>query len=185
MKRSIVLKGVAGLLVIASSITFAADVHQHGLAQAAVVVEGKTLTVSFRAPLMDILGTEQPPKDAASRARYRERLQQLTPPAPMPAAQCVLEEETRTGVDVLFPAEAQGHDSHDHDHDHHHDDHDHDHQDVEVEWTFLCQSPRALAAVHLPFLTTFSSLTTEVVLLLPEGQGAVRLAPGDTDISLE
>ena len=186
MKISAPLKGVAAALFLAGAGTaLAAGVHQHGLAHAAVVVEGATLSVSFRAPLMDVLGTEQPPGDAASRARYRDRLERLTAPLPAPAAQCRISAETRTTVDTLFPASAS---HHDHEHGHEHGDehnHEHGHQDVEAEWVFQCDTPSALTSVTLPFLDTFSGLSTEVVTLLPAGQGALRLAPGDTRIPLE
>jgi len=176
------LKGVAAALLVAGTGTaFAADVHQHGLAHAAVVVEGATLSVSFRAPLMDVLGTERPPGDAASRARYRDRLQRLSAPLPAPAAQCELSAETRTTVDTLFPA-SESHHGHEHGHEHNHE---HGHQDVEAEWVFQCDTPKELTSVTLRFLDTFSGLTTEVVTLLPAGQGALRLAPGDTRIPLE
>ena len=66
-----------------------------------------------------------------------------------------------------------------------HDDHHDEHQDVEAEWHFVCLHPDALNMVSLPFLNTFSSLTTEVVLLLPSGQNALRLAPGNPRIPLE
>ena len=60
MKRFVRLECLAGLgfglLMLLSNLANAAGVHQHGLADAAVVVEGQSLTVSFRAPLMDILG---------------------------------------------------------------------------------------------------------------------------------
>ncbi len=168
-------KGAAAALFMVSTTVLAADVHQHGLAQAAVVVEGETLTVSFRAPLMDIIGTERPPGDAASRARYRDRLRQVTAPVPASRAQCEPSDETRTTIDALFPVSGT-HEDHDHGHRHH---------DVEAEWTFQCRTPAELDQVTLPFLETFSGLTTEVVLLLPAGQSAVRLAPGDTRIPLE
>ena len=186
MKISVRLKGVAmALLVAGTGNAFAAGVHQHGLAHAAVVVEDTTLSVSFQAPLMDVLGTEQPPGDAASRARYRDRLQRLSAPLPAPAAQCRLSAQTRTTVDILFPTSAS---HHDHEHgDEHGDEHNHEHghQDVEAEWVFQCDTPSELTSVTLPFLDTFSGLTTEVVTLLPAGQGALRLAPGDTRIPLE
>lgn len=173
MKKFVLLESLVGLLLLAGNPAVAAEVHQHGLAEAAVVVEGQSLTVSFRAPLMDILGTEQPPVDAAARVRYEDRLKQVSEPQPSAQADCTLSHETRTGVAVLFP------DSYQHDHDHEH------HADVEADWTFQCQSPDRLTDVTLPFLATFSGLTTEVILLLPAGQGALRLAPGDTRIPLE
>lgn len=175
MKKFVLLESLAGLLLLAGNPAVAAEVHQHGLAEAAVVVEGQSLTVSFRAPLMDILGTEQPPVDAAARVRYEDRLKQVSEPEPSAPADCTLSHETRTGVAALFP------DSPQHDHDHEHD----PHADMEAEWTFQCQSPDKLTDVTLPFLVTFSGLTTEVILLLPDGQGALRLAPGDTRIPLE
>ena len=182
MKRFVRLECLAGLglglLMLLGNPAAAAGVHQHGLADAAVVVEGHSLTVSFRAPLMDILGTEQPPVDAAARVRYADRLKQVSEPQLPAAAGCRLSHETRSGVAALFPESQQ----HDHEHEHH--EHDH-HADVEAEWTFQCQSPDKLTTVSLPFLAIFSSLTTEVVLLLPDGQGALRLTPGDTRIPLE
>lgn len=182
MRMSATRKGAAAALFMVSTTVLSADVHQHGLAQAAVVVEGETLTVNFRAPLMDIIGTEQPPGDAASRARYRDRLQEVTAPVPTSRAQCALSDEARTTVDALFPvSETHG----DHDHEHHDHGHGDGHRDVEAEWTFRCRAPSELNEVTLPFLDTFSGLTTEVVLLLPAGQDAVRLAHGDTRIPLE
>ena len=177
MKRFALRETVVGLSLLASLPALAAGVHQHGLAEAAVVVEGESLTVSFRAPLMDILGTEQPPADAAARVRYEDRLKQVSEPLPSEAAECRLNHATRSTVASLFPDV----DAHDHDHDH---DHGH-HVDVEAEWTFQCRSPGELTRITLPFLDTFSGLTTEVVLLLPQGQGALRLAPGDIRIPLE
>lgn len=183
-------KWLGCLLLSCSVAATAATVHQHGLAEAAVVVDGEQLTISFRAPLMDILGTEQPPADTPARARYQTRLAQITAPQPSPAAQCEPVRAATSSVDRLFP-EQEGHHSHDH-HDHgnddqqdaHHEGHSH-HQDVENEWTFSCASVEQLKAVVLPFLDSFPSLTTEVVLLLPAGQNALRLAPGETRISLE
>ncbi|WP_372635877.1 DUF2796 domain-containing protein [Alcanivorax jadensis] len=176
MKKLVLLESLIGLLLLVGNPVVAAEVHQHGLADAAVVVEGQSLTVSFRAPLMDILGTEQPPVDAAAQVRYEDRLKQVSEPEPSAPADCTLSHESRTGVAALFP------DAHQHDHDE--DAHSH-HADVEAEWTFQCQSPDKLTDVTLPFLATFSGLTTEVILLLPDGQGALRLAPGDTRIPLE
>ncbi|PHR66324.1 MULTISPECIES: DUF2796 domain-containing protein [unclassified Alcanivorax] len=171
---------LACLLLSFSLSATAAEVHQHGLAEAAVVVEGEQVTIRFRAPLMDILGTEQPPADAPARARYGKRLAQVAAPQPSPAAQCEPVSASISSVDTLFP-EQQAHDSHDH---HDHDAHSH-HQDVENEWLFSCAFPEKLNAVELPFLGIFSSLTTEVVLLLPAGQNALRLAPDETRIPLE
>jgi len=171
---------LACLLLSFSLSATGADVHQHGLAEAAVVVEGEQLTIHFRAPLMDILGTERPPADAPARARYGKRLAQVTAPQPSPAAQCEPVSASISSVDTLFP-EQQAHDAQDH---HDHDGHSH-HEDVDNQWLFSCAFPEKLNAVELPFLDTFSSLTTEVVLLLPAGQSALRLAPGKTRISLE
>ena len=157
MKKLVLLESLIGLLLLVGNPVVAAEVHQHGLADAAVVVEGQSLTVSFRAPLMDILGTEQPPVDAAAQVRYEDRLKQVSEPEPSAPADCTLSHESRTGVAALFP------DAHQHDHDE--DAHSH-HADVEAEWTFQCQSPDKLTDVTLPFLATFSGLTTEVILFL-------------------
>ena len=184
MKTPILCNGLTAVLLSATGIAPAADVHQHGRAEAAVVLEGKALTVSFRAPLMDILGTEQPPVDAPARRRYDQRLADITPPVPSSEAGCDLEEATLSNVDTLFPEAAGDHHAHAHDHEDKPDTHGH-HVDVENEWIFVCQSPADLQAVSLPFLNTFSGLTTEVILLLPGGQNALRLAPGDTRIPLE
>ena len=185
-KKNLALRNrLAALLlpVCLATTASAAQVHQHGLAEAAVVLEGNTLTVSFRAPLMDILGTEQAPADAATRSRYADRLAQITPPAPSASANCELRDATVSTVETLFPA-ARLEEEHGHDHGDAHTGHAH-HADVDNEWTFLCQFPQKLQAVSLPFLETFSGLTTEVILLLPAGQGAQRLAPGETRIPLE
>ena len=117
MKRFALRETVVGLSLLASLPALAAGVHQHGLPEAAVVVEGESLTVSFRAPLMDILGTEQPPADAAARVRYEDRLKQVSEPLPSEAAECRLNHATRSTVASLFPDV----DAHDHDHDHDHD----------------------------------------------------------------
>ncbi len=188
LNNAVPFSGLAALLLVVSLSASAAGVHQHGLAQAAVVLEEQNLTVTFRAPLMDILGTTQPPGDAAARVRYAQRLAQITPPVPASRADCKVVSAVQTTVEQLFP---EGH-HHRHDHENHeahehdaHDDHHDEHQDVEAEWSFICQQPDGLNVVSLPFLNTFSSLTTEVVLLLPSGQNALRLAPGNPRIPLE
>ena len=159
----------------------AAGIHQHGQAEAAVVVEGDELMVTFRAPLMDILGTESAPVDAPARVRYDNQLARVVPPEPSAEADCELVHSTVSTVETLFPTTGSVEAGHDHDHDHDHD----QHQDVENEWTFSCGSPAGLRTVILPFLQTFSRLTTEVVLLLPQGQSALKLSPGETRIPLE
>ena len=188
MKNPMQPKWLAALLLPLSVAGFAADVHQHGHAEAAVVLEGDQLTVSFRAPLMDIFGSEQPPADASARLRYSKRLAQVIEPHPSAAALCELINVSSRSVADLFP-ESKAHDRDDHDHDHDHDDDSHEavnhHQDIVHEWTFACEAPQQLQAVDLPFLSTFSSLTTDVVLLLPAVQSASRLAPGQTRILVE
>lgn len=190
LNNAVPFSGLAALLLVASLSASAAGVHQHGLAQAAVVLEEQNLTVTFRAPLMDILGTTQPPGDAAARVRYAQRLAQITPPVPASRADCKVVSALQTTVEQLFPEghnhrhdpAHENHEAHEHDE---HDDHHDEHQDVEAEWSFICQQPDALNVISLPFLNTFSSLTTEVVLLLPSGQNALRLAPGNPRIPLE
>lgn len=171
---------LAPLLVVLAGHAGAAEIHQHGMAKAAVVIDAGEVTVSFRAPLMDILGTEAAPVDAPARKRYADRLNRITAPELSPAAQCERVKATLSTVDTLFPL-AQPVDDHDHDHEHDQA----SHQDVDNEWVFSCAAPEKLARVSLPFLKIFSGLTTEVILLLPTGQSALRLAPGETRIPLE
>lgn len=192
LNNAVPFSGLAALLLVVSLSASAAGVHQHGLAQAAVVLEEQNLTVTFRAPLMDILGTTQPPGDAAARVRYAQRLAQITPPVPASRADCKVVSAVQTTVEQLFPEQHSHEHEHKHEHENHeahehdaHDDHHDEHQDVEAEWSFICQQPDALNVLSLPFLNTFSSLTTEVVLLLPSGQNALRLAPGNPRIPLE
>lgn len=177
MKNPALRSGLCALSLLLSVLVNAAGVHQHGLAEAAVVLEGKTLTVRFQAPLMDIIGTEQPPADAAERVRYAKALARVTQPEPSMSAHCELEQSTRHDVDALFShGKAQGHDGHDHHS---------EHADVENEWAFVCQNPDKIKDVTLPFLATFPSLSTDVILLLPTGQSSLRLAPGENRIRLE
>lgn len=199
LNNAVPLSGLTSLLLAISLSASAAGVHQHGLADAAVVLEEKSLTVTFSAPLMDILGTTRPPGDAAARVRYAQRLAQITTPTTTSAADCKVVSARQTTVEQLFPEDHSHRQEHDHENEHQHQkspehdghegdheaDHEEVHQDVQAEWRFVCQHPDALNVVTLPFLNTFSSLTTEVVLLLPSGQNALRLAAGNPRIPLE
>ncbi|MFP1683452.1 DUF2796 domain-containing protein, partial [Alloalcanivorax sp. C16-1] len=59
------------------------------------------------------------------------------------------------------------------------------HQDLEASWTYQCAHMDRLDAVTWAFLADFPALTTEVILLRPQGQGARRLAPGQTRLTLD
>ncbi|MFP1678495.1 DUF2796 domain-containing protein [Alloalcanivorax sp. C16-2] len=172
-------------LLFATGLAQAAPVHQHGRAEAAVAVDEATLTLTFRAPLMDILGVERAPESEAERRHFQERLDLVVAPRPAETAGCALQASKVPDVAALFP---EGHDhnhDHDHDHDHEHEHHHAHHQDLEATWTYQCDRIAELDAVTWPFLADFPSLTTEVILLLPSGQGARTLSPGDTRLPLE
>ena len=83
MKLSI--RGAIPLLLV-TGLAQAAPVHQHGRAEAAVVVDDATLTLSFRAPLMDILGVERAPESEAERHHFQEQLDRVVAPRPSEAA---------------------------------------------------------------------------------------------------
>ncbi|MAY10563.1 MAG: hypothetical protein CL543_03585 [Alcanivorax sp.] len=182
MKLSI--RGAIPLLLV-TGLAQAAPVHQHGRAEAAVVVDDATLTLSFRAPLMDILGVERAPESEAERHHFQEQLDRVVAPRPSEAAGCTLQEEKVTDLAALFPEGDGHHHADDHDHDHDHDHHHAHHQDLEATWTYQCDHIAELDAVTWPFLSDFPSLTTEVILLLPGGQGVQTLNPGDTRLPLE
>lgn len=136
------------------------EAHTHGDGEAAIVLEGRNLTVTLNTALASLGASEaEPETDDAIAARAALRAQLITPMGmvdPVGEAGCIF-----AGSDVAFRYSG-------------------DHGHTEVSYDFQCSSPDALEGVSFDVFGAFDTLeTVEVAVLVGDSQSAVDLTPAN------
>lgn len=156
--------------------TRSADVHSHGDAELAVVLEKGVITIEFGSPLYNILGFEHAPETPAQTMALKQAEQQLGRGAGLfafnPQAKCVPLSKAMTVT--LFPADTDEADHDDHDATETHDED--THKDVFLAYEFKCQNPAKLSNVTINLFEFFKELAEiDVTFLGPATQMQVTL----------
>lgn len=135
------------------------EAHTHGDAEAAIVIEGRDLTISLSTALASFGGSEAEPttaEETAAREALRAKL--ITPLGmvdPIGDAGCIF-----AGSDVSFR-------------------HSGNHGDVDITYDFQCSSPESLEGVAFDMFAAFETLeAVEVAMLSGTAQSAVDVTPG-------
>lgn len=156
--------------------------HVHGNASIFLVLEEKTLTIEFTAPLHDLAGFEHAPKSAADKkvlAQLREALGKPQAVVSVPAsAGC-------TTRDVMIEGMGIDRDAHGHDDERHHGQDHHHHADVIATYTLACTALKSLRTVNVRAPMTFPSITSvDVTVLGPGTQFARKLTQANSVLRL-
>ena len=179
--------------------TRSAEVHAHGNASLAIVLEGSLITAEFDTPLYNILGFEHVAETPEQKAAVLKAESVLSNGASLivfnSEAGCSITSETNSvNLNLESREDADHHDEHDNDDhhennhdehedddDHHEDDHDEHgeeetHKDVIIQYKYQCQRPKALKNVTVNLFESFKNLTEiELVYLGPNTQKQVEL----------
>jgi len=157
--------------------TRSAEVHAHGDASLAIVLDGSLITAEFDTPLYNILGFEHVAETPEQKAAVLKAESVLSNGASLimfnSEAGCSIIGETGS-VDLNLENHEDA-DSHDEDD---HDEHEEEetHKDVVVQYKYQCESPKALKNVTVNLFESFKNLTEiELVYLGPNTQKQAEL----------
>lgn len=161
--------------------TRSAEVHAHGNASLAIVLEGSLITAEFDTPLYNILGFEHVAETPEQKAAVLKAESVLSNGASLivfnSEAGCSITSETNSvNLNLESREDADNHDEHDNDD--HHEDHGEEetHKDVIIQYKYQCQRPKALKNVTVNLFESFKNLTEiELVYLGPNTQKQVEL----------
>ncbi|WP_429886335.1 DUF2796 domain-containing protein [Geoalkalibacter halelectricus] len=156
-------------------------VHEHGVADLRVAVDGEDVLIEMESPLDNLVGFEHRPRTDAQRAALEEamaRLARFEQLFGLPAAAACAVKEHR--LQSPWPTETAKHDHghekksvHSHSHGHAHDD---GHADVSLSYLLKCANPEALTELEVRWFEVFPR--TERIRAesaTPRGQGSVTL----------
>lgn len=176
----------AALATILSSVALAeapqGQPHVHGKATLSLVIEEKSLTIEFAAPLHDLAGFEHAAKtadDRATLARLRQKLEKPQAIVSLPSgAGCTTRSVMIEGIG------AERH-AHDHGDAKHHEDDDDGHADVIATYTLSCSALNSLSEVNVAVQSTFPAISSvDVAVLGPGTQFARKLTGTNTLLRL-
>lgn len=140
------------------------EAHVHGAADAAIALDGDTLTVSFTTPLASLGLSEAKPADAAAEAALMEAL------APFDTAATVVNLPAGAGCTAESADVAT--------------DFDGSHGSMAADYTFTCTDTGAIDEASFPLFADYPTLeTVEVAWLVGTDQTSKTLTPGDTVIA--
>ncbi len=166
------------------------EAHTHGEAQAAVVIDGSTVSLTLLSAMYNIVGFERAPQNDGEATALADAVATLGAPDSVialdRAAACRsvsvthnlssgVEGET-SGHDDDHEHEARHNEDHDHDDEHGHEDEQDAHRDLEADYVFECAAPDRLASLSFPLFAQFERLETlDVVVFKDDRQIADTL----------
>lgn len=172
---------------VSASVHRAHGVHQHGLAQLNVAVDGSVVEIELIAPAINIVGFEHAPRNDAQRRALAQALTALRNGEdlfrPSAEAACrLIEAEVEIDTE-LENAEKDRHQAHGHGEAHH--DHHGGHAELSARYRFLCEQPQRLQSIRLTLFERFpGNESVQVQLLTPSAQRLLKLTAGRADIRL-
>lgn len=169
---------VSGLIAVLASISpqflQAREEHVHGTAELHIAVEGDGLSIELHSPLMNLLGFEHPPSDAAQRQAVRTMMSRLRDSEKLfrlpPAASCGSSEPKIESPFDHAPGTKSGH-AHGHD-----GNEEEDHLDIESTYEFKCAHPDKLTFLEVGIFDVFPGVRIlKAEIAGPRGQSVVSL----------
>jgi hypothetical protein len=168
VSRSIMARGLWGLVLAGTVAGVSAKPHEHGVVKLDVALDGNKLSVALQAPLDNLLGFERAPRNDAERQAAAALLARLRSPdkatalfAPDAAAQCVLA-QPQVQAAALEPITKRQADN--------------DHADLDATYEFSCTLPTQLRALTLGLFDAFPRLQrVDVQVVGPKGQAKTTL----------
>lgn len=167
---------------------YAEGAHVHGEAQAAIVIEGPSLSISLTSAMYNIKGFERAPETDEESQVFADAVATISDASAM----FVINEEAGCEVtsvehnlnqdgDHSDAAEVHDHDGHDH-----HDGHEKaGYRDLDAEYVLECEAAERLESIDMLAFGHFERLEKiDAVIIGPGGQTATDLVPGKTVITL-
>ena len=156
------------------------EVHEHGMAQLNIALDGNTLQLELASPAMNILGFEHAPRNQKQQAAVKQAVVRLKKGAQMitltPAAKCNLTEAEVDTALLKHPHEA-GHGKATHED---------EHTDFDAHYVFQCQQAARLQVITLNLFKAFPGIEELAVQLLTDkGQTASNLTAATPTLQLK
>ena len=145
-------------------------IHEHGLAQLDVGLEGKVLELALQTPAANLLGFEHKPRTESEYAFLRRVQAMLNNPQQLfllpDSAQCVVEQQSMDGILL---------DEHEHEH---------EHADIQVSWRLSCKYAEHMHQLNLKgFFQSFPhTQRVQVQLIVPSGQKGFEASPQSSQL---
>lgn len=160
----------------------AEEAHVHGEAQAAVIIERESVTISLVSSMYNLVGFERAPRNAEETQALADVTAALEDGAGLfefpDKAKCRLETSA-----IHFPGE-DGEPHKTHDHEDHADHDDEGHADLEAQFDFVCEAPDRLTTLSFDLIPRFDRLQRmETVVLAGNRQVAHTLTHDQYTIS--
>lgn len=166
--------------------------HQHGHAELQIAVDQDRIDLVLLSPAYNLIGFEHKPRTDEQHQRVKavQNWAAETPLITTENADCTM---TSSAMHASW-GETGGHQHH-HEHQHGHDKHKHGHgddhaqhsahADVEITQSLNCPGLSELSRLETSLMTRFPELAhLNVQWVGPQGQGAVRLSPGNSQFRL-
>jgi hypothetical protein len=161
------------------------EAHVHGVAEIESALDGDRLLVTFSSPLVNLVGFEHAPRDAAEQAALDDALEALRTAAivaPSERASCILTSAETPAPELAAPgrdhdeAGAPGADEHDHE--------DGGHADIAAMYLFTCENADALTTLALPLFDRFPGVRSVHATFLGDGVQVFRELTAGQDFDL-
>ena len=147
--------------------------HVHGEAQAAIVVEGQSVSISLNSAMYNITGFERAPQNSAEEAALADAIAVLSAGENIfvmdTAADCTFDSVVHS-LPVGLPASEKD---------------DRLYRDLEASYEFTCSAPDELSAMVIGLFEPFGNLEKiDTVVLNGNSQIAISLSPDQNRIEL-
>jgi hypothetical protein len=176
------------LLLLSPSLMTPAQAHPahvHGVGKLDVALDGRTLSLHLDSPLVNLIGFEHAANSTKDRQSAQDMAKTLQQAAKLfvtdAAAGCQLSQVKLVSAALEpallgQPASAKSTAPADHD----------GHADLDADFVFQCAAPERLQQIDVKLFDAFKGfLSIDVQLVTPKRQGAARLTPSTTAITLQ
>ena len=166
-------------------------VHQHGVAELNLALDGKHLELEFISPAANIMGFEHAARTAAEEQKVQQAIKKLQQAGQLfaltAAADCRLGRvEVASTTDTDEHSDEHGeHGEHDHDKEHHeHDEAGGDHSDLRMHYYYQCLQPKQLNGLDVLMFKAFPAIEKiHLQLITPQTQQGKLLTPDNPRVS--
>lgn len=163
----------AGAIGLYAHAQHAHGAHVHGEAQAAIVIDGESLSISLNSAMYNITGFERAPQNPEEEAVLADAISSLKAGDALfvmdTAAGCTLSSMTHSLPEGATPVES-GHNPY---------------RDLEATYEFACAAPDALVSVSVDLFDRFEKLEKlDTVVLRGDAQIAISLSADQNRIEL-
>ncbi|MCO4756826.1 MAG: DUF2796 domain-containing protein [Oceanospirillaceae bacterium] len=170
-------------------------VHQHGVAELNLALDGKHLELELISPAANIIGFEHAARTDAEKQKVQQSIKKLQQAGQLfaltAAADCRLgrvelasttDTDEHSGEHDNDPEHHAG--EHEHEHEHEHDEAGGDHSDLRVHYYYQCLQPKQLNGLDVLMFKAFPAIEKiHLQLITPQTQQGKLLTPDNPRVS--